>query len=193
MKARHSWASAAILTLVLIPASAALAQPGPSQKSQEPGEAGSRRGGPGLHQRMGRVGPMAGLDLTDAQKARFAEIRKDGEAKRTDLRKQLMRLRNDMRGEMLKDNLDRRKIVALAENIGSVQARLGVHRAEQMLAMREMLTPEQRDKWLTRPHRGKRGMHGMRGKGGRMQRAPGGDRSMKFDRPARPDRGGDEI
>lgn len=190
MNARPFWASAALAMLVMIPASAALSQPGTSRSDRGPGEAGSRRGGPGLHQRMPRAA-MRGLDLTDAQKEQIAEIRKGGEAARTDLQKQLARLRNEMRGEMLEDTPDRRKIVSLAERIGDVQTKLGVHRAEQMLAMREVLTPEQRDRWLTRSER-MRGPHGMRGKGGRMHRSPGGPRSMGNDAP-RPGPDGDGI
>jgi len=179
MNAIRLWASAAALML-LIPASAALAQPGRSDADDPaPGEAGRGRGGPGFFERGGRErAPFAGLDLTDAQREKLKAIREAGRAEGTALRKQMLRLQNDMRGEMLADAPDRRKIVALAERIGAVQTKVGVHRAEQRLAMLEVLTPEQRDRWLTRPHRGQgegfgrggrgggRGGHGPRGFGG---------------------------
>lgn len=177
MKAIRSWAGAAALMLVLVPASAALAQPGYSDDGPAPGEAGRGRGGPGFSQRMaGERGPFAGLDLTDAQQAKLKEIRESGRKEAAGLRKQMMRLRNQMRGEMLQDKPDRRKIVSLAEQIGGVQTKLGVHRAEQHLAMLDVLTPEQRDQWLTRPHRGPGGGMGPGGPdgGGRGPRGHGG-------------------
>jgi Spy/CpxP family protein refolding chaperone len=173
MNGIRSWADAAALMLVLVPASAALAQPGSSDDVRAPGEAGRGRGGPGFLERMGRErGPFAGLDLSDAQQAQLEEIRKKGAAAGTSLRKQAMRLRNEMHGEMLQDQPDRRKIVRIAEQIGAVRTKLGVHRAEQHLAMLDVLTPEQRDEWLTRPHRG-RGGHGI-GPGGHRPRGFGG-------------------
>jgi Spy/CpxP family protein refolding chaperone len=178
MKANRSWAGAAVLMLVLVPASAALAQPGSSDDVPAPGEASRGRGGPGFFQSMdGERGPFAGLDLTDAQRTQLSEIREKGQAEGTALRKQMMRLRNDMRGEMLQDRPDRRKIVRLAEQIGAVQTKLGVHRAEQHLTMLDVLTPEQRDEWLSRPHQGRRG--GGMGHGGRGM-GPGGRGARGF-------------
>jgi len=168
MRARRIWVSAIALLALLTPAATALAQPGLSKDAPRPGEAGRGRGGPGMHARAQRAeGAMEWLGLTEAQQKQMKEIRERGEATRTGLQKQLLRLRNDMRGEMLKDQPDRRKIVQIAEQIGGVQTKLGVHRAEQMLSMREVLTPEQRDRWMTRGHgpMGMRGMH--RGPGGR--------------------------
>lgn len=168
MKAIRFWASAAVLMLALVPASAALAQPGYSDDdAAAPGEAGRGRGGPGFFERGGRGGgPFAGLDLTDAQQEKLKAIRDEGRTEGTALRKQMLRLRTEMRAAMLEDRPDRRKIVALAEQIGGVQTKLGVHRAEQRLAMLDVLTPEQRDQWLTRPHRGSEGGFGRGGRGG---------------------------
>ncbi len=178
MNARHSWVGAMALALVLIPATYALAQPGFSDQAPAPGEDGGGYGGPGMHMRMmaGR-GPFAGLDLSDAQKAKLEELREKGRAEGMTLRKQLMRLRNQMRGEMLQDKPDRRKIVTLAEQIGGVRTKLGVHRAEQHLAMLDVLTPAQRDQWLTRPHRGQRGPGGAHGRG--MGQGGHGPRGMR--------------
>jgi len=176
MNAIRTWAGAAALMLVLIPASAALAQPGSSDDPSAPGEAGRGRGGPGFFHRMDRErGPFAGLDLTEAQKTKLGAIRESGRKEAAGLRKQLMRLRNQMQGEMLQDRPDRRKIVSLAEQIGGVQTKLGVHRAEQRLSMLEVLTPEQRDEWLARPHRGPGGGMGPgRPAGGDGPRGHGG-------------------
>jgi Spy/CpxP family protein refolding chaperone len=134
-----------------------------------------------------RGGALAGLNLTDAQKTKIAEIREKGAPTRTDLQKQLARLAHEMRGEMLEDSPDRRKIVGLAESAGNVRTRLAVHRTEQMLEMREVLTPEQRDRWMMPSHRG-----GMRGHGG-MRHGHGGGRGMGQDGPAEREPDGDEI
>lgn len=165
MNAIRFWVSAAVLMLALVPASAALAQPGLSDGDDAgPREAGRGRGGPGSFE---RGGPFAGLDLTDAQQEKLKALREQGRTEGTALRKEMLRLRTEMRAAMLEDRPDRRRIVALAERIGGVQTKLGVHRAEQRLAMLDVLTPEQRDLWLTRPHRGPGGGFGRSGHGGR--------------------------
>jgi Spy/CpxP family protein refolding chaperone len=176
MRAIRSWAGAAALMLVLVPASAALAQPGQSDQVRAPGEAGRGQGGPGSHERMDRQrGPFAGLDLTDAQKAKLKEMRTRGEAGGAGLHKQMKRLRNQMEAAMLEDRLDRRKILQLAEQIGGVQTKLSVHRSEQHLNMLDVLTAEQREQWLSRPQRGQGG-RGMGRMGHHSPRGPRGGR-----------------
>jgi Spy/CpxP family protein refolding chaperone len=171
MNALPTWALVA--TLLVVPASAALAQPGSAESRSTPGEAGRDRGGPGeIRRAAGERGPLARLGLNDAQRAQLAEIRSTSQAESAGLRRQVMRLSHELRGAMLEDRPDRRKILRLAGQIGEVRAKLGVQRVEHRLAILDVLTPEQRDRWLQSSRRGgetrgkRPGRPGSRGFGG---------------------------
>jgi Spy/CpxP family protein refolding chaperone len=161
MKSR-TWISL-LLLLAAMPAGPAWAQPEPPDLG--PGVWASEGGS---EDRLERLATR--LDLTDAQKTQIEGIWKQGEAERTSLRKQSMRLSNEMRGEMLKDEVDEAKVLKLGEQISDVRAKMSAQRLKQRLAVRKVLTPEQRDKWLTMQSAGRHRLPstlGRHGRGGR--------------------------
>ncbi len=161
-----------LLLLVTGLASLAAAQPGAFRGDVPP----PGRPGPGFGP-CGSFGPGQGagqaflldrLDLSDEQRQQIDTLREKGRREALALRKQLLRLRNELHGEMLQDTPDADKVTRLARKIGDVKTQLRVHRLEQRLAVRKLLTPEQRDELLLMLAR-----HGRRG-GGAMGCMPGG-------------------
>ena len=122
---------------------------------------------------MGR-GPRPGvermtqyLDLTPEQEEAVAKIRDEGRQERLARGKELMRLRHELRGEMLQDEPSESTAQKLTEQIGDLLTQQRQSRLTQRLAIRKQLTPEQRDKMLLwqehRHHRGRGGdRHGTR-------------------------------
>lgn len=97
------------------------------------------------------------LDKMDAQ--RIAHLRTVGPI-RTDIAVRQFELAALWRAE----NLDAKKIIAKVNEISALKAKLDAAMAENMIAMRGVLTPEQRKAMRS-------GMHGMMG-GGMMQGCP---------------------
>jgi len=179
--------------------SAALAQtdarPGPSPRlATRPGihdtaRPRARAGGPEADLRGQRLERLADrLGLSDAQRASIRKLWTEGQQDRLTARKELMRVRNELRGEMLKDNPDTRRVEGLSQQIGDLQTRMRTSRLTMRIQIRKVLTPEQRDQlMLMRMHRGfGRGagdgragawMHGSRD-GGRHFRERGGWRGQ---------------
>ncbi len=137
---------------------------------------------PGIHdttrQRDRLAGPAASapgerlkrladrLGLSEDQRAKIRKLWADGERDQLAARKDLMRLRNDLRGEMLKDNPDARRVEGLSQRIGELEARMHTNRLMMRLEVRKLLTPEQRDRLLLMRER-----HGFgRGQGDRAGR-----------------------
>jgi Spy/CpxP family protein refolding chaperone len=111
-------------------------------------------------------------DLTDEQKAEIEKIRTADEGKMISLRKELMRIRHELRGEMMKDDPSGSTARKLAEKIGEIRTDMQVAHLEIQLAIRKVLTPEQRDRCLLMGHG--RGCFGDDG-GCRMGRRGGDD------------------
>lgn len=158
-------AALAALCLVLGLAAAAAAQPGR-------GPGAGRGEGPGRGERMGRLWER--LDLTPDQREQLGKLREAGRAEGLALRKDLLRLRHELRGEMLKDAPEGKVVEQFAVRIGEAQGKLQAHHLRQRLAMRGLLTPEQRDRLLTLgASRGPRGdgCGARAGHGGRPGRA----------------------
>jgi Spy/CpxP family protein refolding chaperone len=128
------------LCMVLGLAAAAVAQPGR-------GPGAGRGDGFGRGERMGRL--LERLDLTPDQREQLGKLREAGRAEGLVLRKDLLRLRHELRGEMLKDAPEGKVVEQLAARIGEAQGKLQAHHLRQRLAMRGLLTPEQRDRLLT--------------------------------------------
>lgn len=154
------------LALLLVTGSVALVQ------AQGPGG----RGGRGDHCAMANRGPelrlekMAEqLDLTADQVQAIEKIRAEGRARNQELRKQVMRLQNEKRGELLKDEPNTDTVIKLTRSIGELRTTMQTNRMENRLAIRKLLTPEQKDKMLIIGAR--QGRHGQRGFGGQR----GGD------------------
>ena len=155
----------AIAAMILIFAAAALAQ-GP-QGSQ--GRFGKGQGqGFGPEERLEMLAEK--LELTPDQVSAIEGIRDAGREKGLSLRKDMMRLRNELEGEMLKDTPSEKSVLGLVEKIGSVRTEMETNRTTDRLEIRQLLTPEQRDKMLVlrdgRGHRRGRGEGRGPGRGG---------------------------
>lgn len=146
-----------IIRVAPVVAIAALAVMASAANAQRPRHGDHR--GPGARGGFGfeRLETLADeLDLTADQRAQIKKLRDEGRAKGVELRKQVMRLQHQLRGELLEDEVDQQAVLLLVERIGDARTKLAVHRMEHQLAMRSVLTPEQRDQLLTlRPHRGR--------------------------------------
>ncbi|MGD9548768.1 MAG: Spy/CpxP family protein refolding chaperone [Candidatus Krumholzibacteriia bacterium] len=165
MKTTHrkpQWLAAAAVMILLIAATAATAQ-GPGQGARGPRGArcGQEGFGPGHGGGCGGAFMAERLDLTEEQQAAIDKIREEGRKENLDLRKQMMRLRNELHGEMLKDDPSEKTVLDLTNRMGEIRTRLQGNRVKHQLAVRKVLTPEQRDRMLLM------GDGGPRGRGGR--------------------------
>lgn len=138
--------------------------------AQGPGRgAGSGRcDGPGVGRGMGagfgsghRLEVLAQrLELTEEQVAAIEGIREAGQEKNMKLKKELMQLENELKGEMLKDDPSEKTALDLVKKIGALKTEMESNRLENRLEMRKQLTPEQRDKMLVMRERFKGGREG---------------------------------
>jgi Spy/CpxP family protein refolding chaperone len=108
-----------------------------------------------------------GLDLTDEQLARIAEIREEGRDAQRDLALDLARVRNELEGELMKDEPDAERVQQLVDRSGELRTQMQKNRLEHQLAVRKLLTPAQRDQLLLRraARCDGRGLEGRRGHG----------------------------
>jgi Spy/CpxP family protein refolding chaperone len=123
-----------------------------------------------FHQRL-----VERLDLTAEQAEAAAKLRDEQQEKALQMRKEMMRLRNELHGEMLKDEPSEKTALELTRKMGDLRTKMQENRLQGRLALRKLLTPEQRDKMLMmgEPGMGPRGGHrqgdGFKGRGGRGQ------------------------
>ncbi len=148
-----------ILGLALLMAFASIAD-------AQPGSRGFR--GPGRgdcpNPMQGRLCDM--LDLTEDQQVVIDEIQTQSRAKGLETRKQMVRLQNELQGLMLQDAPDASDVTKLVNSIGDLRTDQRVRRMETRLAVRALLTDEQRDQMIT--------MQGAKGQGrGGRHGAPG--------------------
>jgi Spy/CpxP family protein refolding chaperone len=88
------------------------------------------------------------LDLNEDQIQAIQEIHEKTKDQGLALRKELMRLKNDLRGEMLKDDPSEKTVLSLNEKMGELKTQLKANRLKARLEVREQLTPQQQDKML---------------------------------------------
>lgn len=117
------------------------------------------------------------LDLTAEQRTAIEKITEAGRAKAVEHRKEMARLRHEMKGEMLKDDPGEAALARSIEKIGALRTKQQIDRMKDRMAIRRLLTPEQRDRWLMtgsgHSFEGEGCMPGLRGPGRRgMQRQP---------------------
>ena len=118
-----------------------------------PGCGGAGCGGP----MMGPGdGMLRGLDLSEDQQKRIKDIHESKRAEHVRLQKEIARLQNQLEGELLKDSPAVETLRSLAGQIGNIRTQEMVLGLETRLAVRGVLTAEQRDRMLTAP-RGPRG------------------------------------
>ena len=156
-----------LLTLLILVAGAALAQtPDQAPADKSFGSCWRQGNGPGDRQEMRLERMAARLDLTDEQTQAIKEIREGYQEQNLALRKTMMRLRTELEGAWLADDISEKTIVGLTEKIGDVKKELAVNRSKCRLEVAAQLTPEQRDKMLMMGHAGRgAGGHDMQGRG----------------------------
>jgi Spy/CpxP family protein refolding chaperone len=119
--------------------------------------------GPMFDQGRGEAGgPMPGLNLTDEQKDKMADLRvkhlKEVEPVQADLQKQHSALRLEMTAEKFNEA----RVKSIQSEIAKLQSDLGWKRVAHQRAVRDMLTPEQQKRFDARILAGGPGLHGMR-------------------------------
>ncbi len=135
-----------ITTLMLTLAVTAMAQPGQRGQGCMDGD----RGRP----------MMAQLDLTEEQQTAVDALREKGRAGMIENRKDMARLDNQLEGLMLQDRPDAKKVEKMVRRIGDLKTDMRVQRMDTRLEIRELLTPDQRDRMMSmRAHKGRDG-HG---------------------------------
>ena len=144
----------AVTVIVILVASAGLAAAQGPRRGHSKG--GCDMAGPGQ-----RIEMMAKhLDLSDDQltaiKAIHENSRKDGLEKQ----KELKRLRNELQGEMLKDNPSEKAVLGINSKMGALKTEMKALKLKTRLAVREELNAEQRDKMLVKGGHGGRGGRG---------------------------------
>jgi Spy/CpxP family protein refolding chaperone len=152
-------------------ATAAVAQ-GPGCGAGDGSGRGGRDAPDGPQMRIERM--TRHLGLSEEQVTAISDLQTKGRAANLELRKDMMRLQNEKRGEMLKDEPSEKKVVELTRKIGDLRTTMQANRVSGRLAVRKLLTPEQRDKMLTMDTQmgGRRGEH--RGRGGKDCGGPRG-------------------
>ncbi|MDQ7051351.1 MAG: Spy/CpxP family protein refolding chaperone [candidate division KSB1 bacterium] len=118
---------------------------------------------------------MGGLQLTDEQKAKMADLRLELQKEIAPLRAKLVALRTDLKLLLIEDNPNMRKIEARQSEISQVQEQISLARVRHQVKVRQMLTPEQRKKFdvfILSGKKGKRGMHKHAGRPGPRMHSP---------------------
>lgn len=162
------WVGIAVLTIILTSVGLASAQGmGKGMKSgkgfcQSQSAAGCDRG-PG-----NRLEMMAKrLNLSEEQTETITKIREETRKQAMETRKSLMRLKNELQGELLKDQPSEKTVLTLNTNIGELKTEMRALHLKTRLAVRDELTPEQRDQMLMMGDKGKKGRrHGGHGRKG---------------------------
>ncbi len=140
-----------VAALALVSA-AALAQGPGAGRGEGPGFGPGHGHGQGwmMDRDEGGMPPMMAdrLGLSEDQQTAIAKIHDQMRQDNLELRKQLLRLRNELQGELLQDDPDQGKVVSLTEQIGKLRTEMQTNRIKTRLAVRKQLTPEQRDMML---------------------------------------------
>jgi Spy/CpxP family protein refolding chaperone len=144
---KSSMTAALAMTLGL-----ALLAPGGPARAQGPGEGPG--GGPGAPPRMERRAEMRHrheqmlreLDLTKEQREKVAELRERAERSAIRLRADLQTSRLDLRRMVRAERADRMAINRQIDRIAQMRAEMEKARVAAMLDIRDLLTPEQRER-----------------------------------------------
>jgi len=156
-----------ILAALAILASVAVAQNGNGRYQRLRDNDGAMDRGPRHEMRLERMTEC--LELSEAQVTAIETIHEQAAADSRELRKDLARLRNEKRGEMLKDEPSEKALAGIIESMGELRTEMQTIHMKARLAVREQLTEEQRDKMMTMGERqGRR--DGRKGRNGRPGR-----------------------
>lgn len=169
MKTRNTIMIAAVT--VLLVAGVALAQGGPGKGARGSGDCdgeGPHGRGSGRGNRIERLAER--LDLTEEQKTAIEGIHEETRTANAALAKDTRLLKHELEGELLKDEPSEQKVLDLNGKLGELQIERKANGLKAKLAVREELTPEQRDKMVAMGERFGRGS----GKGSRGYGKGGG-------------------
>ena len=140
-------ASSCALGLAPLAANEAFAQPAPGMDEGRMHE--------GMHRGGGRMRQMEMLGLTDAQKDQIFKIRHDSVPPMREQMKQVRKAGLELRQLAMADKFDEVKARQLADQQAKAMANMAVMRAQTANRVRQVLTPEQRQKMdQMRQHRG---------------------------------------
>jgi Spy/CpxP family protein refolding chaperone len=118
---------------------------------------------------------MGQLDLTDQQKTQVQTLCRDHQKAMIPLQDDLRSLRHQMQLLITKENASSGEIKTLAGKIGTATEKIAQEKADHMLKIRNLLTPEQRTKFDMMILNGRglgRGMGKMQGRGMRGMQPP---------------------
>ena len=150
-------ASSCALGLAPMAANEAFAQPaGPAS-----GPMGDERMHHGMHHGGDRMRQMEALGLTDAQKDQIFKIRHDSVPPMREQMKQVQKARLELRQLAMADKFDEAKARQLADQQAKAMASMALMRAQTANRVRQVLTPEQRQKMDEMRDRGPIGPRGM--------------------------------
>jgi len=124
--------------------------------------AGGMGPGMGMGMRMGMSGMADDLELTKDQRKQLEDLSVNFRKEMIPMRAQMQVMQIDLR-QLIRSDAKRTEIDAKIDQIGKLRTDLQKKSVGLRLAMRGVLTPDQRDKWDTRPH-----MMG-KGQGGQMK------------------------
>jgi Spy/CpxP family protein refolding chaperone len=120
------------------------------------------------------TGERVRFQLTDSQLEQLRGLKDKYFADNTTKKAQLAILKNQLRSQMTKENVDRAAVLSIQSQINAAQADLNNARISQMLDAQTVFTPEQRKLMHERMLRGGFRHHGGRGHGGRGGSCGGG-------------------
>lgn len=133
-----------LLAALLSAASVAIAQ-GPPEQNNRAGRPDCPMAG-----KPGAGHPMAGLDLTDSQKAKMDDLRvkhlKEVEPLKADLQKQ----HSALKLEVIADKFNESKVKSLQSEISKLQSDMALKMILHQRAVRDLLTSDQQKKFDTR-------------------------------------------
>lgn len=168
-----------------------IAQRGPGGQGQGQGPSGDMQGqgrgrGPGGDRGpdMDRTPPMLRfadqLGLSDTQRSEIEAIHSQAQTDSEAMRTQVQAAREQMHSLMSSDASDA-ELRQRHDQMQALQQQMGDRRFETMLAIRNVLTPEQRAQMqeLKESRMGRQGGDGQRGQRSEMQQRPGGGPSQR--------------
>lgn len=104
----------------------------------------------GKHGRHGKghrmMKHLEALDLSEDQKTKLGEIREHSKEKKQVIKKKVRAAREQLQKAFFEDRSES-ELKSLREVVKSARSEMGDHRFEKILAIRKILTPEQRKKF----------------------------------------------
>jgi len=121
------------------------------------------KGGQGFNQGNQNAGNCAFMQLSPEQQGKMATLRLSFTEKNLPLRNQLGEMRAKMQSLQTGDNQDLKAISKLIDEMSAVQAKIKKNAAEHRLAVRSLLTAEQKIMFDARQGKANMGKQGKRG------------------------------